>query len=107
MFNQINKIWKRSFTDNAHGSILSDCPHREKSAYTGDGQVSCVTVMHHYDAAPLYTKWLKDILFAQNKETGYVPNAAPWQPGCGGGVAWGAAMNIMEIKICWRLIMKV
>ena len=27
--------------------------------------------------------------------TGYVPNGAPWQPGCGGGVAWGAAMNIM------------
>ncbi len=32
---------------------------------------------------------------AQNIETGYVPNGAPWQPGCGGGVPWGAAMNIM------------
>ena len=32
---------------------------------------------------------------AQNMETGYVPNGAPWQPGCGGGVPWGAAMNIM------------
>lgn len=95
LFNQINKIWKRSFTDNAHGSILSDCPHRERSAYTGDGQVSCVTVMHNYDAAPLYTKWINDMLLAQNKATGYVPNGAPWQPGCGGGVAWGAALNIM------------
>lgn len=95
LFNRINKIWKRSLTDNAHGSILSDCPHREKSAYTGDGQVSCVTVMHNYDAAPLYTKWMRDILLAQDKNTGYVPNGAPWQPGCGGGVAWGAAMNII------------
>lgn len=95
LFNQINTIWKRSLTDNAHGGIISDCPHRERSAYTGDGQVSCVTVMHNYNAAPLYTKWLKDILLAQNKETGYVPNGAPWQPGCGGGVAWGAAMNII------------
>jgi alpha-L-rhamnosidase len=34
-------------------------------------------------------------LGAQNPETGYVPNGAPWQPGCGGGVAWGAAINIM------------
>jgi alpha-L-rhamnosidase len=24
-----------------------------------------------------------------------VPNGAPWQPGCGGGVAWGAAICIM------------
>lgn len=95
LFNQINTIWKRSLTDNAHGSVLSDCPHRERSAYTGDGQVSCVTVMHNYDAAPLYTKWIGDMLLAQNKTTGYVPNGAPWQPGCGGGVAWGAAMNIM------------
>ena len=95
LFNQIHKIWKRSLTDNAHGCIISDCPHRERSAYTGDGQVACVTVMHNYDATALYTKWLKDILLAQNKATGYVPNGAPWQPGCGGGVAWGAAMNIM------------
>lgn len=95
LFNQINKIWKRSLTDNSHGSIISDCPHRERSAYTGDGQVACVTVMHNFDAAPLYSKWIRDIRLAQNKSTGYVPNGAPWQPGCGGGVAWGAAMNIM------------
>ena len=95
LFNQINKIWNRSLRDNSHGSIISDCPHRERSAYTGDGQVACVTVMHNYDAAALYTKWIRDIRLAQNRETGYVPNGAPWQPGCGGGVAWGAAMNIM------------
>lgn len=35
------------------------------------------------------------MLGAQNPETGYVPNGAPWEPGCGGGVAWGAAMNII------------
>lgn len=95
MFNTINKIWWRSQTDNMHGGIASDCPHRERSPYTGDGQVSCVTVMHNFDARSFYTKWIQDILGAQNPETGYVPNGAPWQPGCGGGVAWGAAMNIM------------
>jgi alpha-L-rhamnosidase len=26
--------------DNMHGGIASDCPHRERSPYTGDGQVS-------------------------------------------------------------------
>ncbi len=95
LFNTINKIWWRSQTDNMHGGIASDCPHRERSPYTGDGQVACVTVMHNFDARTFYTKWIQDILGAQNPETGYVPNGAPWQPGCGGGVAWGSAMNIM------------
>jgi len=78
-----------------HGGIASDCPNRERSPYTGDGQVACVTVMHNFNANAFYNKWIQDILGAQNPETGYVPNGAPWQPGCGGGVAWGAAMNIM------------
>jgi alpha-L-rhamnosidase len=95
LFNNIDRIWWRSETDNMHGGIASDCPHRERSPYTGDGQVSCVTVMHHFDSRVFYTKWIQDILGAQNPETGYVPNGAPWQPGCGGGVAWGAAMNII------------
>lgn len=95
LFNDINKIWKRSQLDNMHGGLASDCPHRERSGYTGDGQVACVTVMHNFDARSFYHKWIQDILEAQNPETGYVPNGAPWQPGCGGGVAWGAAMNIM------------
>lgn len=95
LFNTINKIWWRSQTDNMHGGIASDCPHRERSPYTGDGQVACVTVMHNFDARAFYTKWIRDIYGAQNPETGYVPNGAPWQPGCGGGVGWGAAMNIM------------
>ena len=95
MLNQINKIWKRAQTDNMHGGIPSDCPHRERSAYTGDGQVACVTVMHNYDARNFYQKWVHDIIDAQITETGYVPNCAPWQPGCGGGVAWGAAISII------------
>jgi len=95
LFNAINKIWWRSQTDNMHGGVASDCPHRERAPYTGDGQVSCVTVMHNFDARAFYTKWIQDIYGAQNPETGYVPNGAPWQPGCGGGVGWGAAINIM------------
>ena len=95
LFDQINTIWRRSQLDNMHGGIASDCPHRERSPYTGDGQVACVTVMHNFDAAAFYEKWIRDMRDAQNVETGYVPNGAPWQPGCGGGVPWGAAMNII------------
>lgn len=95
LFNKIHQIWRRSQTDNMHGGVASDCPHRERSPYTGDGQVACVTVMHNYDARAFYTKWIGDMRGAQNPENGYVPNGAPWQPGCGGGPAWGAAICIM------------
>lgn len=95
LFNDINKIWKRSQLDNMHGGLASDCPHRERSGYTGDGQVACVTVLHNYDAQSFYQKWIQDMFESQIEETGYVPNGAPWQPGCGGGVAWGAAICIM------------
>ncbi len=95
LFNQINEIWQRSQLDNMHGGIASDCPHRERNGYTGDGQVACVTVMHNFDSRAFYQKWISDMLGAQNPETGYVPNGAPWQPGCGGGVAWGSAICVM------------
>ena len=94
LINTINQIWQRSQLDNMHGSIASDCPHRERSAYTGDGEVACVTVMHNFAAETFYNKWLRDIRGAQTAD-GYVPNGAPWQPGCGGGVGWGAAIEIM------------
>ena len=94
LINTINKIWQRSQLDNMHGAIASDCPHRERSPYTGDGQVACVTVMHNFNAQTFYNKWLRDIRGSQLLG-GYVPNSAPWQPGCGGGVGWGAAMEIM------------
>jgi alpha-L-rhamnosidase len=95
LFNQINTIWRRSQLDNMHGGIASDCPHRERSGYTGDGQVACPTVMQNFDARNFYHKWVQDMFEAQIVETGYVPNGAPWQPGCGGGVAWGAAICII------------
>lgn len=95
MLDTINTIWRRSQIDNMHGGVASDCPHRERAPYTGDGQVAMNTVMANFDAAAFYRKWIRDMRDAQNVETGYVPNGAPWQPGCGGGVAWGAAMNIM------------
>lgn len=95
LFNELNKIWKRSQTDNMHGGIASDCPHRERNGYTGDGQVACQTVIHNFDARNFYQKWIQDMYEAQIEATGYVPNGAPWQPGCGGGVAWGAAICLM------------
>jgi len=95
LFDTIQSIWERCVLDNTHGCVLGLDAHRERCPYTGDGQVLCVPTMHCFDAAAFYEKWIRDIRDAQNVETGYVPNGAPYQSGCGGGVPWGAAMNIM------------
>ena len=94
LLNRINEIWQQSQLDNMHGAVASDCPHRERSPYTGDGQIACVTVMHNFNAQTFYNKWIRDIRGSQIAD-GYVPNSAPWQPGSGGGIGWGAAMEII------------
>ena len=95
LFNRINKVWLRTEKDNIHSGVESDCPHRERIPYTGDGQAVCSTVMHNFDGAAFFRSWFNSMRDSQDKETGYVPNSAPWCPGAGGGVAWGAAMSIM------------
>ena len=95
LLTKIHRIWRRTLLDNAHGSIISDCPHRERSAYLGDGQVAAEMVMRTFDARAFYRKWFADMRLAQNPRTGFVPFGAPWQPGCGGGVPWSAAMILM------------
>lgn len=94
LLSRIHRIWWRTETDNLHMGFASDCPHREKRPYTGDGEVSCVAVMHTFDAEAFYRKWLGDMRDSQNTETGYVPNVAPWLGG-GGGVPWGSAICII------------
>ncbi|MFV0590111.1 MAG: family 78 glycoside hydrolase catalytic domain [Draconibacterium sp.] len=69
----------------------TDCPHREKGAYNGDGQVIAETSMHDFQMAPLYTKWVADMRDSQ-EENGRIPNTSPvLVGGMGGGVAWGSA----------------
>lgn len=94
LLGQINAIWKQSQLDNSHGGIASDCPHRERSGYTGDGQLSMAAAMYNFDAAAFYKKWIRDMRDAQNTGTGHVPNIVPTNDGAG-GIAWGAAMDIM------------
>lgn len=101
LLNRINEIWKRTQTDNMHLGVATDCPHREKGPYTGDGEVSSVTVMHNFGVFDFYRKWLHDMSDCQDVVTGYVPNGAPWHPGCGGGVPWGSAMCVIP----WELYM--
>ncbi|VAX28017.1 alpha-L-rhamnosidase, partial [hydrothermal vent metagenome] len=94
LFNRILNDYKKTQFDNMHGGVPSDCPHRERRGYTGDGQISAKAAIYSLDMKSFYTKWINDIADAQNKKTGYVPDTAPYQKG-GGGVAWGSAYIII------------
>ncbi|MFA5327898.1 MAG: family 78 glycoside hydrolase catalytic domain [Prolixibacteraceae bacterium] len=94
LFNRILEIYRNTQLGNVHGGVPSDCPHRERRGYTGDGQISARAAIYNFDMSRFYTKWLGDISDAQNHKTGYVPNTAPYQDG-GGGTAWGSAYVIV------------
>uniref|UniRef100_UPI003216C3D0 family 78 glycoside hydrolase catalytic domain n=1 Tax=uncultured Draconibacterium sp. TaxID=1573823 RepID=UPI003216C3D0 len=89
----LNRIYRAGLWSQK-GNTLSyptDCPHREKGAYNGDGQVIAETSIHDFNMAPFYKKWLNDMRDAQ-EENGRIPNTAPiLVGGMGGGVAWGSA----------------
>ncbi|MBE7177554.1 MAG: family 78 glycoside hydrolase catalytic domain [Mucilaginibacter polytrichastri] len=94
LLNTIYAAYQRTQKANFHGSISSDCPHRERLGYTGDGQVAMESVLYAYDAFQFYRKWLNDMDDARNHKTGFVPHTAPFAGG-GGGPAWGSAYVIM------------
>ena len=82
----------RTQLDNMHGSIPSDCPHRERLGYTGDGQICAPTAMMVLDSEPFYRKWIQDILDCQCKISGHVQHTAPLMGGGGGPGGWGCAI---------------
>lgn len=77
---------------NMHGGVPSDCPHRERLGYTGDGQLTCNAVFTQFDAESFYRKWIADILDCQDKTTGHVHHTAPFAGGGGGPAGWGGAI---------------
>lgn len=94
LLNKILDNYQWTQLGNVHGGVPSDCPHRERRGYTGDGQISAKAAISNFDMSQFYTKWLNDISDAQNHQTGYVPNTTPYQDG-GGGTAWGSAYIII------------
>lgn len=94
LFNRIHEAFLKTQRANFHGSVSSDCPHRERLGYTGDGQVAMESALYTFDLFQFYRKWIDDIDDARNHKTGFVPHTAPFGGG-GGGPAWGSAYVIM------------
>ncbi|MBR4470549.1 MAG: family 78 glycoside hydrolase catalytic domain [Erysipelotrichaceae bacterium] len=94
-----NSMWsmKSNFTD-----IPTDCPHRERSGWTGDAQVFVPTGIILHDSYTVFKKWLAECRIAQKKD-GTVANIAPPINHEGGGFAaildgstgWGDAAVIV------------
>lgn len=80
---------------NIHGMIPSDCPHRERLGYTGDGQLCSGAGMTIFDSEKMYRKWMDDIADCQDIYNGHVQHTAPMYGGGGGPGGWGGAMVIV------------
>ncbi len=94
LLNRIHDAYILTQNANMHGSVSSDCPHRERAAYTGDALCGSIVMPFVYDSDEFYRKWLDDMEDARNHVTGYVPHTAPFAGG-GGGPAWGSAMVLL------------
>ena len=98
LLNDIHNIFVNSQLTNTHGCVPMDCPHRERLGYTGDGELSSMSLMYNFDAHQMYRKWIDDILNSQSLHDGFVPHTAPFNGG-GGGPAWGSAVAVVP----WNL----
>lgn len=98
-----NSLWsmKGNFLD-----IPTDCPTRERLAWTGDGQLFFETASIFMNVAPFYRKWLndfKDGQFKNGKISAVVPYAgmSMLYDNTGSSSGWGDAIILIPYKF-WK-----
>lgn len=94
-FNKLYNAFVLTQRDNMHCGVPSDCPHREKLPYTGDGQLAIGATLYCFDSENFYRKWLKDIIASQRKD-GWIPYTAPYIAGAG-GAWWSNALTTVPL----------
>jgi len=93
--NWVYQAFLRTQLNNMHGGVPSDCPHRERLGYTGDGQVCAEAAMLTTASREFYRKWIRDILDCQDVVGGHVQHTAPFMGGGGGPGGWGCAIVLV------------
>ena len=65
----INKLVAstRWSTKNNHADVPTDCPTRERHAWTGDAQIFCNTAAYFFDYVPMVRKYVLDMCDGQRK----------------------------------------
>lgn len=102
----LNQVWKNtcwSHVSNLHG-YPTDCPHREKNGWTGDGHLAAEEGIFNFDMAGVYTKWLGDLRDEQ-QPNGELPGIVP-TGGWGYPKDWtwiGPAWDSVLVLIPWYL----
>lgn len=96
LLNKIQQCIRRSTLTNYHG-VPTDCPHREKNAWTGDASLSAEQVLLNFNPITAYTKWMDDFKDAQ-RPSGQLPGIIPtggWGYNWGSGPAWDSALILI------------
>lgn len=75
LLNRIQELMHWSFIGNYHG-LPTDCPHREKIGWTGDGHLVAETGLYNYHSITSYMKWMDDFVDAQ-RDDGLIPAIVP------------------------------
>jgi alpha-L-rhamnosidase len=95
----INKIWlaaNSSYLSNMFG-YPTDCPHREKNGWTGDGNYAVDLGLYNFDGITIYEKWLADHRDGQ-QPNGLLPNIIPsngWGMDWATGPDWTGSVAII------------
>jgi alpha-L-rhamnosidase len=100
LLNKIEHAAVWSYMGNFTG-MPTDCPHREKNAWTGDAQLAVQMGLEHFGAEAAYSRWLNDLQDAQ-RDDGKLPNIAPtggWGYNHLDGLAWESAY----VLIPWEM----
>ena len=105
--NLLQKALRRTLSNSCH-SIPGEEPTREKMGWTQDGLNTMESAIYNYDAAAVYTKYLRDMIEAQ-EDNGSVPPIVPtngWGLTKPGGAPhafsdpwWGGTMPY----VAWKL----
>ncbi|WMJ23181.1 family 78 glycoside hydrolase catalytic domain [Paludicola sp. MB14-C6] len=93
--NWLYDAYIRTQLANMHSGVPSDCPHRERLGYTGDGQITSDSAMLLLNSNTFYEKWIYDILDCQDVVSGHIQHTAPFMGGGGGPGGWGCAVVVV------------
>ena len=98
VLNWMHDTYVHTQLTNMHRGIPSDCPHIERLGYTGDGQVTCKSVMMTLSTKEFYAKWIEDISDCQDVLSGRVQYTAPYFYAGGGPGGYGGGIVIIPYE---------